>query len=111
MPVTGLDVKFRRVLADGRSWGDVGPYEEIRGTLRFSLDPESEANERITDVALAPTGSDGRVEFSSDVSIMMPVDRSKGSGRLMLDVVNRGNRVALPELQPLLQAGYRGRHT
>ena len=96
MPVTGLDVKFRRVLADGRSWGDVGPYEEIRGTLRFSLDPESEANERITDVALAPTGSDGRVEFSSDVSIMMPVDRSKGSGRLMLDVVNRGNRVALP---------------
>ena len=96
MPVTGLDVKFRRVIADGRSWGDVGPYEEIRGTLRFALDPESEANDRITDVSLAPANSDGRVEFSSDVSIMLPVDRSRGSGRLMLDIVNRGNRVALP---------------
>ena len=96
MPVTGLDVKFRRVLADDRAWGDVGPYEEIRGTLRFAIDPTSDANERITDVGLAPTNASGRVEFSSDVSIIMPVDRSKGSGRLLLDVVNRGNRVALP---------------
>ena len=96
MPVTGLDVKFRRVLADGRSWGDVGPYEEIRGTLRFAIDPTSRSNERITDVGLAPTNANGRVEFSSDVSIIAPVDRSKGSGRLLLDVVNRGNRVALP---------------
>ncbi len=96
MPVTGLDVKFRRVLADGRSWGDVGPYEEIRGTLRFAIDPTSDANERITDVRLAPTNSNGKIEFSSDVSIIMPADRSKGSGRLLLDVVNRGNRVALP---------------
>ena len=41
MPVSGLDVKFRRPLADGRSWGDIGPYEEIRGTLRFSIDPDN----------------------------------------------------------------------
>ena len=96
MPVTELDVKFRRVLEDGRSWGDVGPYEEVRGTLRFAVDPNNEASKRITDVGLAPRNNAGRVEFSSDVSIVLPVDRSRGSGRLMLDVVNRGNRVALP---------------
>ncbi len=96
MPVTGFDVKFRRTLADGRSWGDVGPYEELRGTLRFALDPNSEANARITDAGLAPRNADGAVEWSSDVSVVLPADRSKGSGRLMLDVVNRGNRVALP---------------
>ena len=96
MPVSGLDIRFRRPLADGRSWGDVGPYEEIRGTLRFSIDPENAANTRITDAHRAARDSAGRVEFSSDVSIILPADRSKGSGRLMLDVVNRGNRVALP---------------
>ena len=96
MPVTGFDVKFRRTLADGRSWGDVGPYEELRGTLRFAIDPNGAANARITDVGAAPRNADGAVEWSSDVSVILPADRSKGSGRLMLDVVNRGNRVALP---------------
>ena len=96
MPVTGFDVKFKRTLADGRSWGDVGPYEELRGTLRFALDPNSEANARITDAGLAPRNASGAVEWSSDVSVILPADRSRGSGRLMLDVVNRGNRVALP---------------
>ena len=27
MPVVGFDVKTQRVLAYGKSWGDVGPYE------------------------------------------------------------------------------------
>ena len=109
MPVSGLDIRFRRPLADGRSWGDVGPYEEIRGTLRFTIDPENDANIRITDAGRAARDSDGRVEFSSDVSIILPADPSRGSGRLMLDVVNRGNRVALPNFnsfkQPTIDAG------
>ena len=96
MPVVGFDVKFQRVLADGKSWGDVGPYEEFRGTLRFAVDPLNEANSRITDIELAPRNEAGLVEFSSDTSIILPVDRSRGSGRLLLDVVNRGNRVGLP---------------
>ena len=109
MPVSGLDIRFRRPLADGRSWGDVGPYEEIRGTLRFAINPENDANIRITDAGRAARDSDGRVEFSSDVSIILPADPSRGSGRLMLDVVNRGNRVALPNFnsfkQPTIDAG------
>ena len=109
MPVSGLDIRFRRPLADGRSWGDVGPYEEIRGTLRFAIDPENDANMRITDAGRAAKDSDGMVEFSSDVSIILPADPSRGSGRLMLDVVNRGNRVALPNFnsfkQPTIDAG------
>ena len=96
MPVNRFDVKFSRPLADGKSWGDAGPYEELRGTLHFDIDPEHSANERITDVGLAPRNADGRVEFSADVSIILPVDRSKASGKMVLDVVNRGNRVAFP---------------
>ena len=103
MPVSGLDVKFRRPLADGRSWGDIGPYEEIRGTLRFSIDPDNAANMRVTDAGRTARDNAGRVAFSSDVSIILPTDRSKGSGRLMLDVVNRGNRVALPNFNSFKQ--------
>jgi hypothetical protein len=52
MPVNRFDVKFSRPLADGKLWGDVGPYEELRGTMHFDIDPEHSANERITDVGL-----------------------------------------------------------
>jgi Alpha/beta hydrolase domain len=96
MPVTGFDVRLRRSLAGGKVFGDVGPYEELKGTLRFAIDPKNAANERITDVALAPRDHSGRVEFESDVSILLPVDRRRASGRVMLDVVNRGNTVAVP---------------
>ncbi len=45
---------------------------------------------------MAPRDNAGQVTFASDVSIVLPADRSRGSGRLLLDVVNRGNRVGLP---------------
>src|SRR4030095_8571350 len=48
-------------------------------------------------VALAPRAGAGRGAFVSDVSILAPVDRSKISGRLVLDVVNRGNKVTVPD--------------
>jgi hypothetical protein len=96
MPVTRFDIRLRRPLAGGASFGEVGPYEELKGTLRFAIDPKHAANERITDVALAPRDHAGRVEFESDVSILLPVDRERCSGRVMLDVVNRGNTVAVP---------------
>ena len=96
MPVVGFDIKTQRILADGKSWGDVGPYEELLGTLHFAIDPLNDANSRITDVGLAPHNDNGLVEYTSDVSVILPVDRSKGTGKMLLDVVNRGTRVGLP---------------
>ena len=96
MPVTRFDVRLRRPLANGAPFGDAGPYEELKGIVRFAIDPKHAANERIADVALAPRDHAGRVQFESDVSILLPVDRRRASGRVMLDVVNRGNTVAVP---------------
>lgn len=53
-------------------------------------------NRQITDVALAPCNAAGHVEWSSDASILLPVDRAKCSGRALIDVVNRGNTVTVP---------------
>ena len=96
MPVVGFEVTLRRPLAGGTAFGATGPYEELRGTLSFEIDPAHAANTRITDVALAPRTHAGRVEFASDVSILLPVERQRASGRVVLDVVNRGNTVAMP---------------
>lgn len=100
MPVTRFDIALRRPLADGRSFsgpaGEIGPYEELKGRLHFAIDPSHAANRRITDVALAPRNAAGLVEWSSDASILVPVDCARCSGRVLLDVVNRGNTVAVP---------------
>src|SRR5262245_62612441 len=96
MPVTAFDVALRRPLAGGASFGNVGPYEELKGRLRIIVDPAHAANARVTDLALAPRDARGRVAFTADVSILAPIDRSRASGRALLDVVNRGNTVAVP---------------
>ena len=106
MPATRFDIRLQRPLAGGAAFGAVGPYEELKGTLRFSIDPKNGANERIADVALAPRDHAGRVEFESDVSILLPVDRRRCSGRVMLDVVNRGNTVAVPNFNRVTRPNF-----
>ncbi|HYB43646.1 MAG TPA: alpha/beta hydrolase domain-containing protein [Candidatus Methylomirabilis sp.] len=100
MPVTHFELTGQRVLAGGAAFrgpaGEIGPYEELKGVLRFSIDPLHPANRRITDVELAPRTAAGRVDWSADVSILLPVDRARCRGRILLDVVNRGNTVAVP---------------
>jgi hypothetical protein len=96
MPVTHFDLGLRRPLAGGRAFGDVGPYEELKGRIRLDVDPTHPANTRITDLERAPRNRAGRVEFAADVSILLPVERARGNGRVILDVVNRGNTVTVP---------------
>jgi hypothetical protein len=96
VPVTRFELALRRPLAGGHAFGDVGPYEELKGRLHLAADPRHAANRAVTDLPLAPRNASGRVEFAADVSILLPVDRARASGRLLLDVVNRGNVVTLP---------------
>ena len=96
MAVIGFQITLRRPLAGGAPFGDAGPYEELKGRLHFAVDPTHAANRGVTDLALAPRNGAGRVEFSADLSLLIPVDRARVSGRALVDVVNRGNTVAVP---------------
>jgi hypothetical protein len=96
MPVTTFALDLRRPLAGGASFGEVGAYEELKGRLHLTVDPASPANARVTDLGLAPRDETGRVRCTADVSILLPVDRRRANGRVLLDVVNRGNTVAVP---------------
>src|SRR3970282_196557 len=98
MPVTRFEFGLRRPLAGGRALGERGPWEELKGVLHFAVDPAHPANARITDLALAPRGADGRVVFRADASLLPRVAPPPGNGRAVLDVVNRGNTVTVPNL-------------
>ena len=109
MAVTYIDIKERGSYADGKSFGDVGAYEQLDGTVHFAVDPSDPANALITDVGLAPRNSDGLVEFSADLRIIKPLDSRKGSLKLFFDVVNRGRPLSLlrinsaPEDDPMAE--------
>ena len=81
MAVTAFEVALRRPLAGGAPFGDAGPYEELKGRLRYAIDPGHAANRGVTDLALAPLNAAGLVEFSADLSLLAPVDRARASGR------------------------------
>jgi hypothetical protein len=95
MGVTALEITHRSVVLDGRPFGQAGAYEKIAGVLRLAIDPTHRANQDITDIARAPRNGAGLVEASADFYLLRPVDPARGNRRLLLDIPNRGRKVAL----------------
>ena len=86
--VIGIEVLERSSFASGMNFGDSGAYEKIRGVAKFSLDPNTAANQRIVDLKLAPRNAGGRVTFESPFILLRPVKARDST--LVYDVNNRG---------------------
>ena len=95
MPVTALDVQTRSLVLGGRPFGAAGAYEKLAGTLRFAVDPGLPVHATICDLGRAPRNAGGGVEFAGDFYLLRPVEPARGNGGLLLDVPNRGRKVAL----------------
>ena len=95
MSAIALDVRSRSLILDGKPFGAAGAYEKIVGTLRFAVDPGHRLHAQITDLEHAPRNGDGRVEFQGDFYLLKPVEAARGNRRLLLDVLNRGRKLAL----------------
>jgi hypothetical protein len=93
--VTRIEILETLPYANGRAFENIGPYERLLGRVYFTIDPGAKSSERIVDLKLAPRNEAGLVEYSADIEILTPVDRSKASGTLLYDVNNRGHRLAL----------------
>jgi hypothetical protein len=50
MAVTALEIKACSPFAQGTAFGDVGPYQQLDGTVRFAVDPDHPRNAGITDL-------------------------------------------------------------
>jgi hypothetical protein len=95
MAVTALEVKTCSPFAPGTAFGDVGPYQQLDGTVHFAVDPHHPGNACITDLQRAPRDAQGLVRCSADFRLLQPVETQRGNHRLLLDVVNRGNPTVL----------------
>ena len=86
-----LRVERRFAFAQGQEFGAAGAYERLSGKALFAVDPGAPAQAGITDLDKAPRDPDGLVRFSADFSLLAPVARARGNGRVFFDYGNRGN--------------------
>jgi len=121
--VSRIEITERVPFAGGMAFGEVGPYEKVKGRLYYAVDPDNKYNRQIVDLQLAKSnqlrqdvsvvhdtgttryveeivGGDarnakGEVEFWGDFLLLKPVDPTRGNHRLLYDVNNRGSLRAL----------------
>jgi len=94
MAVVRIEIERREPVLNGLPFGDAGAYEKIAGMLHFAVDPSLPIHSRIADIQHAPRSStQGAVESAADFYLLRPV--GGGSRRLLLDMPNRGRKVAL----------------
>ncbi|MPY88699.1 MAG: hypothetical protein GEU99_12325 [Luteitalea sp.] len=92
--VIRVEIDEQTEFLDGASFGAAGPYVRIVGRVYFAIDPQLPPNRTIADIDLA-RNAEGRVEFSSDLYMLEPLDASRGNGTVLFEVANRGRKSLL----------------
>ena len=107
-----LTITATESFASGASFGTVGAYEKLTGTIKGEVDPKDPKNAIIQDLALAPVNANGKVEYSTEFVMLVPKDRTRANGVLRYDAPNRGNILTMidPTTNPsdtiYLERGY-----
>ncbi len=89
----------------GRVFDGVGQYVRVTGRATIAVDPTDPRNAGIADIALAPRNAQGRVEATADVVLLRPADAARGNGTLLIDVPNRGTKLAPQLFDDIAQPG------
>src|SRR5438105_14495881 len=92
MPITGITISAVEAFAERRSFGEAGAYVRVRGVARGVLDPRAPENAGIVDLDKAACNAAGLVEYATDFFALRPAEPRLGSGLLVYDVTNRGNK-------------------
>jgi len=82
----------------GRSFGNVGQYESLKGYVVGEVDPHHPLNAGIALLDKAERNARGLVEYKADVTILQPVDKTRRNNWLFYEVLNRGDKRALERL-------------
>ncbi len=90
--LVSLNTKRTEPVLNGKSFGEVGGYEQLYGSARFEVDPAHPLNQPIVDIGLAPVNERGQVECRADFWILKPMDPARGNGNLFYHVTNRGRK-------------------
>ncbi len=112
--VVRIDLEVRESPAyEGRSFGEAGQFERLRGVFHGEVDPSDPRNAEIVNLDLAPGNARGMVEYSTTVEIVRPLRMDRWNGAIYHTVPNRGGAVAgdpaLLEMGfALVQVGWQG---
>ena len=98
--VAHLVIDSRHPLDGGGGPDGTIAYEVINGHFEGALDPADPRNAIITDIGLAPRDADGQVAYSSNFTIVKPIDMNRSTGVLYDMIPNRGNHLWLEADQP-----------
>ena len=95
-----MKIEISRVesVFDGMSFGDAGPYEKIVGRAFGEVDPSHRLNAEIVNLSNASMNAAGRVEYWVDFCLLKPVDIRKSNRRILYDAPNRGDKLALVDI-------------
>jgi hypothetical protein len=94
--VTQIDIScVQSPTFGGQSFGAVGQYELIQGTITGEVDPANPQDAVIVDIAKAPRNARGMVTYTADFQILRPINLSQGNHRVIFDLPNRGGATAL----------------
>ena len=90
-----LSLAIERIepLADGAPFAEVGAYERVIGRANGEVDPRDPANKGIALIDKAPRNARGKVEYATDIFILRPKDSTRGNGRILYEVNNRGRKM------------------
>ncbi|MBV8392000.1 MAG: hypothetical protein JOY81_02345, partial [Alphaproteobacteria bacterium] len=93
--ITSIEIKSVDLLADGATFGAVGAYERVVGIAHGEVDPAAVGNKGIALIDKAPRNARGKVEYATDFYVLRPKDPSKGKGRILYEVNNRGRKMLI----------------
>src|SRR5689334_11121215 len=88
--LTTITINSVEPFASGSAFDSSGPYERVKGVFRGELDPRDPRNRVIVNIDKAPRNAAGKVEYEADFFMLRPTDASRGNGRIIYDVTNRG---------------------
>ena len=94
--VVRLVVERTTPYADGKTFGEAGAFERLEGTAYMEVDPRDPLNAVVVNLDRAPRNADGWVEFSAPFVLIKPVDMTRGNGKLLYGINNRGNAIEIP---------------
>ncbi|NBZ99584.1 MAG: hypothetical protein EBS88_08875 [Betaproteobacteria bacterium] len=92
-----FDILEKTIAFEGRIFPNVGTYTLIKAKATIALDPNDKRNAVITDLSFAPKNYKGQVEAVADVVVLQPTNPQAGNQTLLVDIPNRGRKLA-PQL-------------
>lgn len=94
--ITRIDAVKTEPAFAGQTFDGAGAYALVTGIAHGEVDPKSPRNSVIQDIGLAPRNARGMVEYTTDIAILRPAEAKHGNGILLFNVINRGNKGAVP---------------